>query len=70
MPTLDLNGDRFHYHLDDFSDPWLRAEPVLLHHAAGGNLHRWRGWCRHWRGGIRCCGSTCEATGAPRLRRK
>jgi pimeloyl-ACP methyl ester carboxylesterase len=44
MPILNLNGDGFHYHLDDFSDPWRRAEPVLLHHAAGGNLHRWRGW--------------------------
>ena len=44
MPYLDLNGDRFHYHVDDFSDPWRSAEPVLLHHSAGGNLHRWRGW--------------------------
>ena len=44
MPLLDLNGERFHYHLDDFSDPWRRAEPVLLHHSAGGNLHRWRAW--------------------------
>ena len=41
---LDLNGDEFHYHLDDYSDPWRQAEPVLLHHSAGGNLHRWRGW--------------------------
>ena len=44
MPMLDLNGDRFHYHLDDFSDPWRPAAPALLHHAAGGNLNRWRGW--------------------------
>ncbi len=44
MPFLDVNGVPFHYHLDDFSDPWLGAESVLLHHAAGGNLHRWRGW--------------------------
>ena len=44
MPFLEVNGDRFHYHLDDFSDPWRKAEPVLLHHAAGGNLHRWRPW--------------------------
>ena len=39
-----MNGDRFHYHVDDFSDPWLQSAPVLLHHAAGGNLHRWRAW--------------------------
>ena len=44
MPILEVNGVPFHYHIDDFSDPWLDAEPVLLHHAAGGNLHRWRGW--------------------------
>ncbi len=44
MPFVDVNGDQFHYHVDDFSDRWLVAEPVLLHHSAGGNLHRWRGW--------------------------
>ena len=44
MPYLDLNGDHFHYHVDDFSDPWRPSAPVLLHHAAGGNLHRWRAW--------------------------
>ena len=44
MPVLDLESGQFHYHIDDFSDPWLRREPVLLHHAAGGNLHRWRAW--------------------------
>ena len=44
MPILDVNGDSFHYHVDDFSDPWLPSAPVLLHHAAGGNLHRWRAW--------------------------
>lgn len=44
MPILDLESGQFHYHIDDFSDPWLRREPVLLHHAAGGNLHRWRAW--------------------------
>jgi pimeloyl-ACP methyl ester carboxylesterase len=44
MPILDLDGDQFHYHRDDFSDPWRQAAPVMLHHAAGGNLHRWRPW--------------------------
>ena len=41
---LEVDGCRFHYHMDDFSDPWLEPAPVLLHHAAGGNLHRWRAW--------------------------
>lgn len=44
MPTLEVDGSQFHYHLDDFSDPWESSAPVLLHHAAGGNLHRWRPW--------------------------
>ena len=44
MPFLEVNGDRFHFHVDDFSDPWETTAPVLLHHAAGGNLHRWRPW--------------------------
>lgn len=44
MPKLELNGEQFHYHVDNFSDPWLNAQPVLLHHSAGGNLHRWRPW--------------------------
>ena len=44
MPILDVSGSQFHYHVDDFSDPWLESAPVLLHHAAGGNLHRWRAW--------------------------
>ena len=44
MSILDVNGDRFHYHVDDFSDPWRTSEAVLLHHAAAGNLNRWRGW--------------------------
>lgn len=44
MPMLELNGERFHYHVDDYSDPWRSADPVLLHHSAGGNLHRWRPW--------------------------
>ena len=44
MPFLEVNGDQFHYHVDDFSDPWETPSTVLLHHSAGGNLHRWRPW--------------------------
>ncbi len=44
MPVMDLEGGQFHYHVDDFSDPWRPGKAVLLHHAAGGNLHRWRAW--------------------------
>ena len=44
MPYLQVNGSRFHYHLDDYTEPWLAKSVVLLHHAAAGNLHRWRAW--------------------------
>ena len=44
MPYLDLNGRQFHYHVDDYADPWNPGEAVLLHHSAAGNLHRWRPW--------------------------
>ncbi len=44
MPYLQLNGSRFHYHLDDYTEPWQAKTVVMLHHAAAGNLHRWRAW--------------------------
>jgi len=44
MPYLQLKGSRFHYHLDDYTEPWKAKSVVLLHHAAAGNLHRWRAW--------------------------
>ena len=44
MPYLQLNGSRFHYHLDDYTEPWQAKSVVMLHHAAAGNLHRWRAW--------------------------
>lgn len=44
MPYVEVNGDRFHYQVDDYADPWKNYGTVLLHHAAAGNLHRWRAW--------------------------
>ena len=44
MPYLQRDGSRFHYHLDDYTEPWQAKSVVLLHHAAAGNLHRWRAW--------------------------
>jgi 3-oxoadipate enol-lactonase len=53
MPYLNANGQRFHFHIDDYTDPWRSTETILLHHAAAGNLHRWRAWvptlARHYR---------------------
>ncbi len=44
MPYMDVNGSRFHYHVDDYADPWRAPGHILLHHSAAGNLHRWRAW--------------------------
>jgi 3-oxoadipate enol-lactonase len=44
MPYLEIDGSRFHYHWDDFTEPWQTRSVVLLHHAAAGNIHRWRSW--------------------------
>lgn len=72
MPTLELNGEQVHYHVDDFSDPWVGSEPILLHHSAGGNLHRWRPWVptlarRHptFRFDMRGHGGTTSRSDAP-----
>jgi len=44
MPYLQINGTHFHYHWDDYTEPWQSKSVVLLHHSAAGNLHRWRAW--------------------------
>ena len=44
MPYQEVKGTRFHYHIDDYTDPWRSPETILLHHSAAGNLHRWRAW--------------------------
>ena len=44
MPYQNVKGARFHYHIDDYTDPWRSPETILLHHSAAGNLHRWRAW--------------------------
>lgn len=44
MPAVRVEDCDLFYRLDDFTDPWTRAETVLLHHAAGGNSERWRSW--------------------------
>ena len=44
MPTLRVDDAELYYQIDDFTDPWKPAETVLLHHAAAGNVERWRPW--------------------------
>jgi pimeloyl-ACP methyl ester carboxylesterase len=38
------DGLRLHYAVDDFTDPWRRADTLLLLHAAMGSVDRFRGW--------------------------
>ena len=47
MPHIQVDGGLLHYHLDDYTDPWLSRSVILLHHSAGGNLNRWRPWIPH-----------------------
>ena len=37
-------GIRLRVAIDDYSDPWQRAETVLMVHGMGQNLEAWRGW--------------------------
>lgn len=40
-------GIKLHVAIDDFTDPWRRAETVLMVHSMGQNLEAWRGWVPH-----------------------
>jgi pimeloyl-ACP methyl ester carboxylesterase len=44
MPFVSLQNAKIYYQVDDFTDPWKPVETVLLHHAAAGNVDRWRAW--------------------------
>jgi 3-oxoadipate enol-lactonase len=41
------------YYIDDYTDPWRKADTLLLLHAAVGSARRFYGWvpalCRHYR---------------------
>lgn len=54
MPTLQLaTGVDLHYRVDDFTDPWLKAETILLCHGNNESHLAWYGWvprlARHYR---------------------
>src|SRR5437867_11863602 len=45
MPTARLPGDLLmHYDDDDYTDPWSRAETVILHHGNAKNAKLWYAW--------------------------
>src|SRR5436853_122034 len=53
MPRAKVNGFRMHYVLDDFTDPWLPHETVLMHHGFMRSYRWFYGWvptiARHYR---------------------
>jgi pimeloyl-ACP methyl ester carboxylesterase len=45
MPTLDANGCKIFYEVDDFTDPWLSdKETVWLQHGVGRSTKFWYHW--------------------------
>lgn len=40
-------GVRLHVVIDDFTDPWCRAETVVMVHSMGQSLEAWHGWIPH-----------------------
>ena len=45
MPTAHLPGDlQMYYEDDDFTDPWLETETVILHHGNAKNSRLWYAW--------------------------
>ncbi|OGA43891.1 MAG: hypothetical protein A3G24_09515 [Betaproteobacteria bacterium RIFCSPLOWO2_12_FULL_62_13] len=48
MPTTKITPDLdMHYEIDDFADPWLAHETVLLLHGNGESGAVWYGWVPH-----------------------
>lgn len=45
MPFLERSGKpTLHYHLDDFTDPWLDAPYIILQHGFGRSGRFWYNW--------------------------
>src|SRR5712692_11812732 len=45
MPTLRCSPDaELHYLVDDFTDPWLKSETILLLHGNAESGAVWYGW--------------------------
>jgi 3-oxoadipate enol-lactonase len=45
MPTVDTNGCKMYYEVDDFTDPWTSdKETVWLQHGVGRSTKFWYHW--------------------------
>ncbi len=48
MPTVRVTSDLdMHYRLDDFTDPWIEADTVLMLHGNAESGAVWFGWVPH-----------------------
>jgi 3-oxoadipate enol-lactonase len=48
MPNLNLPPDlNLFYKIDDWTDPWIRAETILLVHGFTETTEAWHGWIPH-----------------------
>jgi 3-oxoadipate enol-lactonase len=48
MPYLELSPDtKLFYRIDDWTDPWVRPETILLVHGFTETTEAWHGWIPH-----------------------
>src|SRR5215207_4840930 len=49
MPDLTLaSGATLHYQEDDFTDPWVESQCVLMLHGIAETSEAWRAWVPHF----------------------
>ena len=69
MPTLDANGCKMFYEVDDFTDPWMNdKETVWLQHGVGRSTKFWYHWVPALGRGIESYAAICEVMGSRQLR--
>lgn len=44
MPKMKIRDGELNYFLDDFTDPWLQSDVILMHHGYCRNSQFWNPW--------------------------
>lgn len=44
MPEVEVNGLKIHYELDDYTDPWEKADTIWIQHGFGRSGRFWYHW--------------------------
>jgi 3-oxoadipate enol-lactonase len=60
------DGCKIFYTIDDYTDPWRKAETILFVHGLAESGEAWRAWVPHFARHYRVYASTCAASAAPR----